>query len=125
MPSSQGTTVSFAGGAIGSLLQVTVRPGSAAITDATSFNATIVGAGSSTARIRKQQECTAIDPGGLTVRLLGMPGFTDQDIGSVGVVAFANSLGSLSAEAILETFEVECAVGDFVRGSVSFVFTGN
>lgn len=124
MPSSQGTTVSFAGGAIGSLLQVTVRPGSAAITDATSVDATIV-ASNGPARIRKQQECTAIDPGSLTIRLLGMPGFTDQDIGSVGVVSFANSLGSLSAEAILETFEVECAVGDFVRGSVSFVFTGN
>lgn len=124
MPSSQGTTVSFAGSSIGSLLQVTVDAGTAVTAETTSVTSASLGSGTST-RIRKQRECTAVDPGGVTLRLLGDPPFTASSVGMSGTVSFSCSGASLTAQAILEKFEIECSVGDFVRSSVSFVFTGS
>lgn len=120
---SQGTTVSFGATAIGSVLNASGSPGSASTSDTTTIEALIRGTGAE-ARVVKRRDCTAIEPGKVSVRLLGMPPFAPADIGSVDTVTFSTPGGSLSGDAILEAYEVDAAVGDLLRGSVTFAFTG-
>jgi len=121
--SSQGTTVTFAGSDVGSLLGVSVTSGTAKTSNVTSAESPVVGTGSES-RIFTSLDCTAVDPGAVSIRLLGMPGWTIEDIGSRGTLAVDAPSGTLSADAILESFEFEAAVGDLIKGSANFVFTG-
>lgn len=120
---SQGSTVSFGGGAIGSVLSIAGSPGSASFADVTSTATAIVGSGAD-ARLIKESAVLAVDPGSVTVRLLGMPPFSRSQIGSRGTLTFNTDGGSLSFEAFLETFEVEASVGELLKGSCTFRFSG-
>jgi hypothetical protein len=73
----------------------------------------------------KRVDCTGIDPAKVSVRLLGMPPFSTSAIGSVGTLTFSCPGGTISGQAILETYEVESSVGDLLKGSASFIFTGS
>lgn len=121
---SQGSTVTFDGDLLGSVLGWTVNPGTAQVSEVTGLDATTYGTGGD-ARIVKQRDCTAVDPGSVSVRLLGCPPYTTSDVGSKGMLNVAFDGGSVSAEAILTKFEVEGQVGDLLRGSAEFEFTGD
>jgi hypothetical protein len=121
---SQGTTVSFAGSPIGSLIGVTGSGGSAVMADITSAASSLVGS-SGNSRIRKQADCLGIEPGSVTVRLLGMPPYSPTSIGQKGSLSFSTPGGSMSGEACLESYEVEASVGELLRGSATFAFTGS
>lgn len=124
MPSvSQGSSVSFGGGALGSLVGWQVSPGQAVTTDATGVGATIYGTGVDT-RLVKQVECAAIDPGTVSVRLLGCPPYTNEDIGTKATLSVDFDGGGIEWEAILMSFEVEGSVGELLRGTATFQFTG-
>lgn len=124
MPSvSQGSSVSFGGGALGSLVGWQVSLAQASTTDATGTGATIYGNGEDT-RLVKQVECTAIDPGTVSVRLLGCPPYTNEDIGTKATLSVDFDGGGISWEAILLSFEVEGSVGELLRGTATFQFTG-
>jgi hypothetical protein len=58
------------------------------------------------------------------VRLLGCPPYGVEDIGSRGTLTVTFDGGSISWHAILLSFEVEGSVGDLLRGSAEFAFTG-
>ena len=119
MPATaQGATVDF-NGAIGSALGFTVSPGSASATDVTSHNSSVVDG-----RVIRDYVCLAIDSGTATVRLLGMPAYTRNNIGTTGVFSVTTSSGSVSANAILSSFEIEGEVGELLRGSATFILTG-
>lgn len=120
---SQGSTVSFNGVPIGSLLSWEVTPAQASTTDATSVDSTILGAGSES-RVVKQHDCTAIDPGTASITLLGAP-FVSDDIGMVGDLSIDSEAGAISLEAIFVRFSVQAAVGELIKGSAEFQFTGN
>lgn len=120
---SQGAAVSFAGSPIGKLLRVVCSAGSAVTQSVTSVESPVEGAGSS-ARVFMERDCTAVDPGSVTVRLLGMPPWSVEDIGSRGQFSATTPGGSVAADAILASFEFEASVGDLVTGSAEFVFTG-
>lgn len=121
--SSQGATVSFDGSPIGNLLQVAVRAGTAVTQTVTSMDSPVQGSGDGS-RICRALDCTAVDPGTVTVRLLGMPPWDVDDIGTRGEFSATTPGGTVSGEAILSNFEFEAAVGDLVKGSAEFVFTG-
>ena len=53
-----------------------------------------------------------------------MPSFTKLQIGQKGSLSISTPGGSLVGEAILMSYEVEGSVGDLLRGSASFQFTG-
>ena len=120
---SQLSTVSFGGVEIGSLLGWTASPAQATTTDATGVDAVVYGSGDQT-RLVKQVECTAVDPGSVSVRLLGCPPYSVSEIGSRDNLVVTFDGGSITWEAILLTFEVEGSVGDLLRGSATFQFTG-
>ena len=120
---SQGSTVSFDGNPIGSLVGFTASPAQAVTTEATTVSATIYGTGVDS-RVVKKLECTAIDPGTVSVRLLGCPPYAVSDIGTKGTLDVDFDGGGISWDAILMSFEVEGSVGELLRGTATFQFTG-
>ena len=120
---SQGSTVSFGGSNIGSLVGFTASPAQAVTTDATSVSATIRGIGEES-RVVKRLECTAVDPGTASVRLLGCPPYAVSDIGTKATLTVAFQGGAISLTAILLSFEIEGSVGELLRGTATFQFTG-
>jgi hypothetical protein len=123
MSHSQGTTVFFNGFSIGSLIGVTGSGGSASASDITSIESAFVGTGGNV-RVLRQRDPTGIDPGSVTVRLLGMPPCSPTDIGFLGTVSLSTPGGSVSGQAYLDSYEVEASVGELLRGTVTFAFTG-
>lgn len=124
LATSQGSTVSFNGIPIGSLLSWEVTPAQATTTDATSQDSTILGAGPQ-ARVVKQVDCTAIDPGTASITFLGGGDFVQNDTGMTGVLAITSDAGTISIEAILVSFTITASVGELIKGTAGFQFTGN
>lgn len=120
---AQGSAVSFGGKILGELLEFRLSPGVAQLSDATGVDGWKYGEGNER-RLLKQVDCTTVDPGTVSVRLLGCPPYKDEDIGSRGALVVSFMGGSFSMEAILTKFEVEGSVGDLLRGSAEFAFTG-
>lgn len=124
-PSSQGSTVSFAGSSIGNLTGFRFAHGSAVYQEVTNVTSPVVGT-STNSRIVKQYDCIAIEPGTCEVSLYGAPsGLAAQNQkglrGSL-VVSFAGS--SYTMEAFLDSFEVAGNVGEFLNGTARFRITG-
>lgn len=117
------STVSFAGTPLGQLVQFTAGGGSAVTGDVTGVDAQISGVGANS-RLMKQVDALAIEPGTADVRLLGMPSFSPLQIGQKGSLAITTPGGTRVGEAILMSYEVEGSVGDLLRGSATFQFTG-
>lgn len=120
--SAQGSTVSF-GSALAKLISFVVTPGQASTTDITSLDSTIVGSGDDS-RIFREVDCLAVDSGSASVRMFGAPPFLEEDVGSKDTLTVTFPGGSFSGEAILVSFEVEGEVGELMRGSAQFQFTG-
>jgi hypothetical protein len=57
--------------------------------------------------------------------LLGAPPHIKGDIGKKGTLSIYFDGGSLSAEAFLEEFEVTGSVGELIKGSATFILTGD
>jgi hypothetical protein len=121
---SQGSVVFFAGQPIGELLSWDVTPANASVTDATSQDSTILGSGAD-ARVVKQVDCVAIDPGTASITFLGSGGFVVNDTGMSGRLAVFSEAGSVALDAILVSFQVTGAVGELIKGTANFQFTGN
>lgn len=119
---SQGSTVSF-GGNIGLLTGFTLSSPTAGVSDCTTMQSVVVGSGSD-ARVRRDYEPTSVDSGSATVRLLGCPPFTDADIGTRETLAIETSCESYAFDAVLESFDLDAAVGELLRGSVTFRILG-
>jgi hypothetical protein len=113
------STVSF-GGSVGGVLSFSFSPGTAGIQDVTSHSSQLVQG-----KIVRDYVCTSIDSGTATVRILGSTGFSRLDIGMESTLSVSTPGGSLSATAILRSFELEATVGELVRGSAEFTITGS
>lgn len=124
LDSSQESTVTFNGEALGKLTGWNLTAGAAVMSDATSVESQVIGEGDQT-RILKEVHCVAIDPGRLQVRLFGCPPFMISDIGTRATLEVEFEGGSLTCQAILDTFDVEAVPGDLLKGQVSFYLTGN
>ena len=125
MPSfSQGSAVLFNGFPIGELLSWEVTPAQAVTVDATSQDSTILGAGG-LARVVRQVDCVAIDPGSASITFLGNGGFSTNDTGTVGELTVASEAGFFSLSAVLSSFTITAAVGELIKGTANFQFTGN
>jgi hypothetical protein len=120
---AQGSTVEFNGSPLGSVLNWVNRPASAATADTTGVEGTVWGTGEE-ARLVRTVACTTVDPGTVSVRLLGCPPYAVDDIGSRGSLVVTFDGGSVTWDAILLSFEIEGSVGDLLRGSAEFQFTG-
>lgn len=122
-PSSQGSSVSFEGTALGRLTQWKFEPGTATFQDCTSQESYVVGTGDE-ARVVKDYTCTAIEPGTVEVSLFGCPPYVRNDCGKKGTLAVTFEGGGLSEVAYLERFDVTGNVGAFLVGTARFRVTG-
>jgi hypothetical protein len=122
--SSQGSTVSFDGANIGHLLGWTVVPGRAVVQDVSSAQSLYVGHGEQK-RLVRQVECLAVEPGRATYTLLGTPPHMKGDIGKKATLSIDWDGNYLTAEAFLEEFEVTGSVGELLKGSATFILTGD
>lgn len=122
-PSSQGSTVSFAGIPMGRLTSWRIVGGTARFQETTSMVSPVIGSGGD-ARVVAQWDCTSVDPGGVDIQVRDCPPFDAVDIGARGTVVVTFATGSVSFDAFLETFDVSGNVGEFLRGTARFRFSG-
>lgn len=121
---AQGATVTFGGAVLGSLVNIQATQSVAGKFDCTSLLSPVLGAGANS-RVLTQVNPTSVDAGGLSVQFIGPTVFSRSDIGRVAQLAFAlPSGGALFGLAYLENLELEAAVGEKLRGTATFVFTG-
>lgn len=119
---SQGSTVSF-GGSITSLLSIRSSGGSAGTYDVTSYDSVIVGSGDNS-RIRREFDVTGIDPGTVTVSVLGASPYGRDDIGMRAALTVTHDGSSLSGDAFLISFDIDAQVGELLKASMTFQFSG-
>lgn len=115
------TTVTFGGTVLGDLVQVTASPGTAVFHDVTGLHAGVAGAGF-TARVYKSLDCVAVEPGTVSVRLLGTPSGVSFSTGHWDYLSVSTPDGGVSGWAALTSWEIEAAVGDLIRVSATFQF---
>ena len=120
--SSQGSTVTFDGSELGSLLSIAVQSQASSPVDVTYIGSAIVGSGED-ARMVREVTVLSVEPTTVEVSFLGATGYGTTDPGNRGSLVITGGV-SLSATAILTGWGETAAVGEYVKGSASFVLTG-
>lgn len=120
-PSSQQSTVSFGGSALGSLTSWKFSSGSATFQDVTNVDSTTQDSGGEV-RVVKEYTVTLVDAGNVDVTLFGCPPYTLARKGEKGTLTVTFSGGSISVDAYLESFDVTGNVGQFLVGTAKFRF---
>lgn len=119
---SQGSSVTFDGSELGSLLSIAVQSQASSPVDVTYIGSAIVGSGED-ARMVREVTVLSIEPTTVEVSFLGSSGYGVTSPGNRGSLLITGGV-SLSASAILTGFGETVAVGEFIKGSASFVLTG-
>jgi hypothetical protein len=114
---SQGSTFSW-GGSYGNLTGIAASSGRA---DLVSAGSTVVGFGED-AFVRNRIMCLAVDPGTITIRFFGNPGFSEGLVGQTNDLSFSIGSSGGGGKAILESFDYEASVGELVKGTATFRF---
>ena len=120
--SSQGCAVSFNGGSLGSLLSIDVKAQAGSTVDCTNMGSTVTGSGNDTRTIRTFT-VVSVEPTTVDIAFYGSPGYATSDPGTRAQLTISGNI-SLSAQAILMSWGATATVGDFVKGTASFVLTG-
>lgn len=118
--SSQGSSVSFAGAALGQLLNVQWNGGSATLTDVTT-GAIQRGSGAGLYAI-KEYVCTSAEAGSCTVEFYGSG--PPCDVGDVGVLSASIAGATFTGQACCTGYSVQASVGEFVRATATFTLIG-
>lgn len=119
IPTAQGSTVSFGGSPLGSLVGIRAAGPSASAADVTSLESPV-----SDGVIAKERDVVALEPGSCSVTFLGPPATTA--VGTKGeLVVDIGGEEVLSGEAYLAGYDVEATVGDLVRATATFELTGS
>lgn len=122
MSSSHGSYVAVSGRVIGRLLNVKPTIAAGSPVDVTSVDSPMLGSGRNS-RIVRQYDCSMVEPGSVTATMLGLPG-VGLEAGKLVPMTVYVAGYTLSGEGYLSGFEPEANVGEFVRCSVTFQFTG-
>ena len=124
VPDSQGATLAFNGTTLGILQGVSPAFTAGNVQEVTSLRSPVVGAGQN-ARVVKQFNVTSIDPGTVTARFIGLPGFSRNDIGGPGTLTLTWPFGgTLSAAAFLVDINAELTKGELIQWAATFRFSG-
>lgn len=124
VPDSQGAMLSFEGVTLGIVQGITPSFAAGNVHEVTSYRSPMVGVGQN-ARVIKQYNVTSIEPGTITARFIGLPGFSRGDVGYPGTLTLTwPSGGTLSAQAFLVSLDAELAKGEVVQWAATFQFNG-
>ena len=126
---SQGATVYWNGGSIGTYVSLSGGMAVAQAYETTSVDNAVIGTlGNS--RVVKTYDATSVEPGAMTVRYLGTPGgpggsISRADIGKNGTLFIQWASWSIEAQAFISDWQFELARGELVQCALSFQLTGN
>ena len=120
---AQGTTLTW-GAASFSLIAFSWEGTSTAI-DMTSMESTITTTSDGRSVVVKDIGCGSIDYGKLSIQFWGASNIGCAEQGSIEQLTFAiPSSASLSGYALLESISFQGSVGDLIKGSAVFQFSG-
>ena len=87
------------------------------------MGSSVTGAGAEARTVRQVTVCS-VEPTTVEVSFYGASGYGSTSPGSQGTLTIAGNV-SLSATAILMGWGETASVGEYVKGSASFVLTGS
>jgi len=122
--SSQGTTVTFNGTAIGYLTGFDAESKAGSLYETTNVTSPVVGSGAN-ARVVKQYDATAVEPPTLSITFWGPPSFAATDAGFKANLVFDAPGETISGEAILVSFSHSGRANQWSTGAATFQLTGN
>ena len=122
--SSQGCAVSFAGESLGSLLSIDVKGQAGSPVDYTHMGSTVAGSGND-ARTIRNVTVVSIEPTTVDIAFYGPPGY--NVLNAAGTLSQLVITGNLSVNvyAILTSWGATATVGDFIKGTASFIIVGS
>ncbi len=121
--SAQGSRVFWGGRLIGRITSAKATQATGGAFDCTSMFSTVVGAGANT-RVVRQVNPVDIAPAAVTLELLGGTQFTRNDLGKIQVLTVYTRGGTLSGAAYLQDFSADATVGEKLKSTATFQFTG-
>lgn len=117
--SSQGSSVSFGGSPLGSVVTIRATGPTASTADITSMDSPMDGG-----LVVRETDVLSLEPASVVVTFVGPPATT-----AVGTKAeLSVDIGGdevISGQAFLARYEIEASVGDIVRASATFQLTGS
>ena len=120
---AQGSALTWGTYTFPRLVQWDLQAGAVVMQDCTSFASPGYGLGYN-ARIQKQLDPIAVEPPTLEAVCLGFEGFQLEDRGRIATLSIVWASGSVSALAALTDFRISGQVGELLRTSCTFRFTG-
>lgn len=116
---SHGTELYFAGFYIGGLVRFNATPSSCSPNEVTHMGAVVVGSGLDS-RVVRAYEPGPIEPGTVSVEILGSPAYSAFDAGMVGDLALNGPWGGVNFPAFITKVTLSGAAGDIVRSTWEF-----
>jgi hypothetical protein len=120
--SSHGSFVKVDGVLIGRLLNVKPSVSASSPVETTNIGSPVVGAGGDS-RVVRQYNVSTMEPASVTCVTLGLPAVAVEQGKRVQLAVDVAGF-SLQGEAVLQNIEPDASVGEFVRCSITFKFTG-
>ena len=121
---SQGALVYWNGLELGTYVSISPSWSVASPYECTHASSLVVGEGES-ARVLKQYNASAIEPGGAVVEFIGNVSLTIDDIGAPGILAISWPGFSYTARGFVQNLDGVAARGELVQFSLRFQFNGN
>lgn len=122
-PSAQGSRVFWGGRHIGNITAAKAAQSTGGSFDCTSMFSPVIGYGANT-RVVRQVNPVDITPAAVTIELLGGSQFRQSDLGLVQVLTVYTPGGTLSGAAYLQDFSADAVVGEKLKSTATFQFTG-
>jgi hypothetical protein len=120
---SQGATLLFNGSELGTYLGMSPRWSVGSVHETTSKDSPILGSGTG-ARVLKQYNVSTMEPGTVEVRFLGNPTLNLNQIGNTGTLSIVWPGGQYAGKGFATELSGEIAVGELIRWSMTFTFSG-
>lgn len=121
--SAQGSRVFWGGRPIGKITAAKAAQSTGGSFDCTSMFSPVIGSGANT-RVVRQVNPVDITPAAVTVELLGGSQFSRDDLGRVLLLTVYTPGGTLSGAAYLQDFSADAVVGEKLKSTATFQFTG-
>ncbi len=116
---SHSTELYFAGFYIGGLVRFNATPSTCAPSEVTNLGAVVIGTGINS-RVVRAYEPGPIEPGTVSVEILGSPLYDAFDAGMVGDLALNGAWGGVNYPAFITKVTLNGAAGDVVRSTWEF-----
>jgi len=120
---SQGALVYWNGLELGTYVSISPSWSAASPYECTNASSLIVGEGSG-ARVLKQYNASAIEPGAAVVEFIGNVSLTIDDIGAAGILAISWPGFSYTARGFIQNLGAVAARGELVQCSLTIQFSG-